>query len=76
MRGLLLLVLAVSVAGPLAQAQFGGMGGPQQPTFKPVKSDVPFIKCAVCEQLAKAAIRQTKAARDEVKPGKKVRLPS
>ena len=72
MRAVLPFVLVVALVVPIAVAQFGGMGGPKQPTFKPVKSDIPFIKCQVCEQLAKAAFRQVKAARDKVKPGHKV----
>ena len=67
-----LLACLAAILAP-SRAQFGGMGGPQQPTFKAVKSDLPFIRCQVCEQLAKAAVRQVKTARDEVKPGKKVR---
>ena len=72
MRGLSALVCIVFLLAVTAQAQFGGMGGPQQPAFKPVKSDIPYIKCQVCEQMAKAAFRQVKAARDAVKPGHKV----
>ena len=60
------LVLLVSPA-------WGQFGGPAPtPSIPPVKSDLPFIRCGVCEALAKNAYRQVKAARDKLKPGKKV----
>lgn len=57
-----------------ASAQFGGFGGPAAKEAIPaVKSDLPYIRCSVCEALAKNAYRQVKAAKDAQKPGKKVR---
>ena len=57
-----------------ASAQFGGFGGPAAKESIPaVKSDLPYIRCSVCEALAKNAYRQIKAAKDAQKPGKKVR---
>ena len=56
-------------------AQFGGFGGPAAKEAVPaVKSDLPYIRCSVCEALAKNAYRQIKAAKDAQKPGKKVML--
>lgn len=54
-----------------ANAQFGGgFGG--APEAAPVKSDLPYIRCGVCEALAKHAFRQVKAVKDALKPRKKV----
>ena len=55
-----------------ANAQFGGLGGPAQPEATAVKSDIKYIKCEVCQLVAKHAYRQVKAAETELKPGKKV----
>ena len=60
-------VLALALLVTQASAQFGG-----EPEAAPVKSDLPYIRCAVCEAVAKNAYRQVKAARDALKPGKKV----
>ena len=68
---LLLLLVAVLICTATAQGQFGGPGA--KPTAKAVKSDVKYIKCQVCEAIAKHAIREVKAMREELKPGKKVR---
>ena len=62
-------LLAASVAAQMPPGQFGG----SRPTFTAVKSDIPYIKCGVCEALAKNAYRQVKTARDALRPGKKVR---
>ena len=64
-----LLAVACMLAEP-SRAQFGGP--PPPPSIPPVKSDLPYIRCGVCEALAKNAYRQVKAAREELKPGKKV----
>lgn len=64
-----LALLAASVAAQMPPGQFGG----SRPTFTAVKSDIPYIKCGVCEALAKNAYRQVKTARDALRPGKKVR---
>ena len=63
-----LALLAASVAGQMPPGQFGG----SRPTFTAVKTDIPYIKCGVCETLAKNAYRQVKTARDALRPGKKV----
>ena len=56
----------------LVVGQIGYMGmTTAKPEAKAVKSDVQYIKCQVCELLAKTAYRQVKAKRDELKPGKK-----
>lgn len=60
-------LLALALLVTQASAQFGG-----EPEASPVKSDLPYIRCAVCETVAKNAYRQVKAARDALKPGKKV----
>ncbi|KAK9833297.1 hypothetical protein WJX81_004369 [Elliptochloris bilobata] len=49
----------------------GSFGG-SRPTHTAVKSDIPYIKCGVCEALAKNAYRQVKTARDALRPGKKL----
>ena len=64
-----LALLAASVAAQMPPGQFGG----SWPTFTAVKSDIPYIKCGVCEALAKNAYRQVKTARDALRPGKKAR---
>ena len=66
-----LLALAVALVAS-ASAQFGGRGGPAQPEATAVKSDIKYIKCEVCQLVAKHAYRQVKAAEKELKPGKKV----
>ena len=67
----LLLLLAVLMCTATAQGQFGGPGA--KASAKAVKSDVKYIRCQVCEAIAKHAIREVKAMREELKPGKKVR---
>ena len=62
-------LLAAGVAGQMPPGQFGG----SRPSYTAVKSDIPYIKCGVCEALAKNAYRQVKTARDALRPGKKVR---
>lgn len=63
-------LLALALLATQASAQFGG-----EPDAFPVKSDLPYIRCGVCEAVGKNAYRQVKAARDALKPGKKVSLP-
>jgi hypothetical protein len=41
----------------------------------PVISDIKYIKCGVCEALAKNAYRQVKAMHEDLPPGKKVCSP-
>ena len=50
------MIFHFSVAN--AQFDFGGKKGPEA---KAVKGDVQYIKCEVCEQLAKQAYRQAGA---------------
>ncbi len=62
---------ALAFLASCASAQFGGgFGG--APEAAPVKSDLPYIRCGVCEALAKHAFRQVKTVKDALKPGKKV----
>ncbi|KAK9805670.1 hypothetical protein WJX72_011115 [[Myrmecia] bisecta] len=49
-----------------------GFGDSRKPPAAAVKSDIKYINCQVCELLAKNAYRQVKAARDALKPGKKL----
>ena len=51
-----------------ALAQFN----PSKPPEKPVKSDIKYIKCQVCELLAKNAYRQVHDLQKALKPNKKV----
>jgi hypothetical protein len=62
-------LLAACVAAQMPPGAFGG----SRPTFTAVKSDLPYIRCGVCEALAKNAYRQVKTAREALRPGKKVR---
>ncbi|EIE23021.1 hypothetical protein COCSUDRAFT_6458, partial [Coccomyxa subellipsoidea C-169] len=59
--------LALAVLATQASAQLGG-----EPDALPVKSDLPYIRCGVCEAVGKNAYRQVKSARDALKPGKKL----
>ena len=68
----MLLVACLLLVCP-AWGQFGGPA--PTPSIPAVKSDLPYIRCGVCEALAKNAYRQVKAARDKLKPGKKVGAP-
>lgn len=61
----LLSVLCVSL---VVEAQFN----PSKPAAKPVKSDVKYIKCQVCELLAKNAYRQVKDLQKMLKPSQKL----
>ncbi|KAF5831901.1 hypothetical protein DUNSADRAFT_12412 [Dunaliella salina] len=66
-------VLASLLVG--ATAQFGGMGGKkEEPKAPAVMSDIPFIKCQVCEKMVKLAIAGTAQlkAKAEEKPGGKL----
>ena len=57
----------------LALVSGQGFTNPKKPAAVARKEDVKYIKCQTCEALAKHALRQVKAARDGLKPGKKVR---
>lgn len=64
------LLLASYVSAQMGMpGQFGG----NRPTYTAVKTDIPYIRCGVCEALAKNAYRQVKTARDALPSGKKVR---
>ena len=49
-----------------------GMGKKEE-KIPAVKSDIKYIRCQVCEHLAKQARNVVKALQAELKPGKKVR---
>ena len=56
------MIVVASLILPDAYAQFGfGGGGPKGPEPKAVRSDIQYIKCEVCENLAKQAYRQAGA---------------
>lgn len=56
-----------------ASAHFdGGFGGAPVPGAAPVKSDLPYIRCGVCEALAKHALRIVETVTGTLKSGKKV----
>ncbi|KAI8467721.1 MAG: hypothetical protein J3K34DRAFT_30973 [Monoraphidium minutum] len=66
-----LLLLLLAAVGAAAQMGFGG--GKNKPDLPPaVRSDIKYIKCAVCQQFVKQAVRATKTLREEIKPGKKL----
>lgn len=55
-------------------AQMGmDMGNYEEPKAPAVKADLPYIRCSVCQEVAKEAYRMIKAMRDALKPGQKVR---
>lgn len=56
----------------LALASGQGFTNPKKPAAVGRKEDVQYIKCQACEALAKNALRQVKAAREGLKPGKKL----
>lgn len=56
----------------LAIASGQGFTNPKKPPAVARKEDIKYIKCQACEALAKNALRQVKAAREGLKPGKKV----
>jgi hypothetical protein len=64
--------LAAALCTVLALSRLGAAFSPNAPPALPVKTDIKFIRCQVCEALAKNAHRQAKSLRDAVKPGKKV----
>ena len=61
----IVLICASTLILPSALGQFGfgGPAGAKGPEPKAVRSDIPFIKCEVCEHLAKQAYRQAGAFR-------------
>ncbi len=50
------------------------MGGPEEPKALAVKSDIQYIRCQVCEAMAKQAQRAVKTMREALTAGKKVRV--
>ncbi len=76
---LLVAVLAAAAAAVAllptpARAQFD-FGGPTKRELPPaVRADVPFIKCGACQLYVKHALRAVRVMREELKPGKKVRV--
>ena len=62
--------LAVALCALVACA--GAQFNPSKPAAKPVKSDVKYIRCQVCELLAKNAYRQVKDLQKSLKPTQKV----
>ena len=70
-----LALAAALLLGFCISAQMGmpGQFGGNRPTYTAVKTDIPYIRCGVCEALAKNAYRQVKTARDALPSGKKVR---
>jgi len=67
-RTMVLNALLLACAFSCALAQFN----PSKPPAKPVKSDIKYIKCQVCELVAKNAYRQVQDLKKTVKPNKKV----
>eukprot|EP00887_Chlorella_sp_A99_P006608 scaffold3.g6608.t1 len=72
-RAALALVMLLALEGG-AQALFGGMGGMGGglPKADPRREDLPYIRCQVCELLAKNAYKTVKKMLRESKPSKKV----
>ncbi len=62
--------LLLGVLSSCVLAQFN----PSKPPAKPVKSDIKYIKCQVCELLAKNAYRQVNDLQKTLKPNKKVQV--
>lgn len=58
------LLLSVLLLATHSKAQFG-MGKPPGPEAQAVRSDLKYIRCEVCEQLAKQAYRQVSAFKKE-----------
>ena len=54
-KSLALAAITLLSAADAANAQFGAPGAKKGPVARAVKSDVKYIKCEVCEQLAAAA---------------------
>ena len=72
------LLLGLLLLATQCRAQFG-FGKPSGPEAKPVRSDLQYIKCDVCEQLAKQAYRMAgafkkEAAEKKMKHERKVRV--
>lgn len=67
-RTMFLAALLLACMSSCALAQFN----PSKPPEKPVKSDMKYIKCQVCELLAKNAYRQVHDLQKSLKPNKKL----
>lgn len=70
MRSFVTQAVLVACIGVFASAQFN----PSKPPAKPVKSDIQYIKCQVCELLAKNAYRQVNDMKKALRPNQKVLL--
>ena len=70
MRSFVTRTVLLACIGLFAAAQFN----PSKPPAKPVKSDIPYIKCQVCELLAKNAYRQVNDMKKALRPNQKVYL--
>lgn len=68
MRSIVTWTVLVACTGFFAAAQFN----PTKPPAKPVKSDIKYIKCQVCELLAKNAYRQVNDMKKALRPNQKV----
>lgn len=68
MRNIAIRTALVACFAFCTAAQFN----PSKPPEKPVKSDIKYIKCQVCELLAKNAYRQVHDMKKALKPNKKV----
>lgn len=69
-RTLRLCALCLIALAGLAECQFGQQ--PEKPIIPAVKSDLPYIRCGVCEAFVRNAFKHVEAARAELKPGAKV----
>ncbi|KAL3151089.1 hypothetical protein ABBQ38_012958 [Trebouxia sp. C0009 RCD-2024] len=68
MRSFVTQAVLVACIGVFASAQFN----PSKPPAKPVKSDIQYIKCQVCELLAKNAYRQVNDMKKALRPNQKL----
>eukprot|EP00976_Prorocentrum_cordatum_P089708 1187822-Prorocentrum_minimum.AAC.4 len=69
----LFIVLAIFVVS--SNGMMPGMGGGKKKDKAPsVKGDIKYIKCSVCEEIAKFLHREVKKMRDELPKNKKVRI--
>ena len=57
---------------PVLHLAAGQFSTPSKPSASAVKSDLPYIRCSVCEAVAKQGYRKAKAMGDALPPGKKV----
>ena len=75
-HGTFLMVLACAAActqQAKAQINFGG-GKRELPPA--VRADVPYVKCGICQQFVKQAMRSMRTIKEGLKPGQKVGQPA